>query len=102
MKSLSTICALIVALASGSAAYAADAYIEVDGTFGIDTRYNVKNSTRCEIDYALPEARPSGATWYLFAGNPTFCSFLNDSGVGFGVCGANNNSHWNTGNASDI
>ncbi|MBR4258907.1 MAG: hypothetical protein IKQ17_07745 [Kiritimatiellae bacterium] len=102
MKSLSTICALIVALASGSAAYAADAYIEVDGTFGIDTRYNVKNSTRCEIDYALPEARPSGATWYLFAGNPTFCSFLNDSGVGFGVCGANNNSHWATGKASDI
>lgn len=102
MKSLSTICALIVALASGSAAYAADAYIEVDGTFGIDTRYNVKNSTRCEIDYALPEARPSGATWYLFAGNPTFCSFLNDSGVGFGVCGANNNSLWKTGNASGI
>ena len=77
-------------------------YTEVDGTFGIDTGYCAKNSTRVEIDYALPEARPSGATWYLFAGNPTFCAFLNDSGVGFGVCGANNNSHWSTGNAPSV
>lgn len=102
MKRLSIICASIAALASGSAAYAADAYIEVDGTFGIDTRYNVKSSTRCEIDYALPEARPSGATWYLFAGNPTFCSFLNDSGVGFGICRPNSGDWWSTGNAPSV
>ena len=87
----------------GRTAYAADAYIEVDGTFGIDTRYNVKNSTRCEIDYALTEARPSGGTWYLFAGKPTFCAFLNNSGVGFGVAKANStDGHWSTGNASGI
>ncbi|MBR2838558.1 MAG: hypothetical protein IKE55_07240 [Kiritimatiellae bacterium] len=73
-------------------------YVEVDGSVGIDTGYCAKNSTRCEIDYELKEARPSGATWYLFAGNPTFCAFLNNSGVGFGIY----NDRWNIGNASGI
>ena len=58
MKALSIVGAVaLAALGVGRTASAADAYIEVDGTFGIDTRYNVKNSTRCEIDYALTEAR---------------------------------------------
>ena len=104
MKALPIVGAVaLAALGVGRTASAADAYIEVDGTFGIDTRYNVKNSTRCEIDYALTEARPSGGTWYLFAGKPTFCAFLNNSGVGFGIAKANStDGHWSTGNASGI
>lgn len=104
MKRLLIISAVALAASvMGRTACAADAYIEVDGTLGIDTRYNVKNSTRCEIDYALTDARPSGGTWYLFAGKPTFCAFLNDSGVGFGVAKANStDGHWSTGNAKDI
>ena len=103
MKNLLLIGVMAFAVSGmGRTAYATVAYIEVDGTFGIDTRYNAKNSTRVEIDYALTAERPSGATWYLFAGNPTFCAFLNNGGVGFGVCGANNNSHWSTDNASGI
>ena len=104
MKNLFLLGAVAFAVSGmGRTAYATDAYIEVDGTFGIDTRYNVKNSTRCEIDYTLPEARPSGDTWYLFAGKPTFCAFLNNSGVGFGVAKANStDGHWSTGNASSI
>ncbi|MBQ3288352.1 MAG: hypothetical protein IJH50_02965 [Kiritimatiellae bacterium] len=104
MKALSIVGAVaLAALGMGRVAYAADAYIEVDGTFGIDTRYNVKNSTRCEIDYALTEALPSGDTWYLFAGKPTFCAFLNNKGVGFGVAKANStDGHWSTGNALSI
>ena len=104
MKKLLTIGAVALAASvMGHTAYAADAYIEVDGTLGIDTRYNAKNSTRCEIDYALTDARPSGDTWYLFAGKPTFCAFINNSGVGFGVAKANStDGHWSTGNAKDI
>ena len=103
MKKLQKIGMVAAVLAIGNAAHATPAYVEVDGTFGIDTRYNVKNSTRCEIDYALTEVRPSGDTWYLFAGKPTFCAFLNDSGVGFGVAKANStDGHWSTGHAKDI
>ncbi len=92
-------CAAAVALAVHGTPVAP--YTEVDGTFGIDTGYCAKNSTRVEIDYALPEARPSGTTWYLFAGNPTFCAFLNDGGVGFGVAGTSD-SIWKTNLAKDI
>ena len=78
-------------------------YVEVDGTFGIDTGRYPKNATRCELDYSLTAVRPSGATWLPFAGYPTFCSLINDSGLGFGVVGTDTaHAVWVTGKAKAI
>ena len=48
---------VFAALVAASGVYAADPYIESDGTTGISTGYHLKPSSRVEVDFAfnLPE-----------------------------------------------
>lgn len=64
----------------------------------IDTLYYATSETRFELDYALTETRPSGATWYIFSGESQFGSFINDKGAGFVV----KTSQWKTTVAASV
>lgn len=64
----------------------------------IDTGYYATANTRLELDYALTEARPAGATWYVFSGESQFGSFIQDAGAGFVV----KTSQWKTGVAPSV
>ncbi len=64
----------------------------------IDTGYYATANTRLELDYALTDMRPSGATWYLFAGEKRLMAFLNDNGIGYGLP----KDRWVTGRAASI
>ena len=62
-------------------------YVEVDGTYGVDTGCYATDNTRVELDYALAATRPSGAGWNLFCGRPTFSAGINNDGLNFEVDG---------------
>ncbi len=64
----------------------------------IDTGYYATAYTRLELDYALTDLRPSGATWYLFAGEQRLMAFLNNSGIGYGLP----KDKWVTGRVASI
>ena len=52
----------VVAALAAASAFAADAYIESDGTTGISTGYRLKPTSRIEVDFALPTTvQTSGA-----------------------------------------
>ncbi len=71
---------------------------DADKHLYIDTEYFATASTRLELDYALTEERPSGATWYLFSGESQFGAFINNGGAGFVVRA----SQWKTGVAPAV
>ena len=53
MKKTAKILAALAALVAAPAAFAADAYIESDGTTGIDIGYRMNWNARVEVDFAL-------------------------------------------------
>ncbi len=71
---------------------------DADKHLYIDTEYYATADTRLELDYALTEERPSGATWYVFSGESQFGAFINDKGAGFVVKA----SQWKTGVAPSV
>jgi len=64
----------------------------------VDTEYFATADTRLELDYALTEERPLGATWYIFSGESQFGAFVQDKGAGFVV----KTSQWKTGVAPSV
>ncbi len=71
---------------------------DADKHLYVDTEYFATADTRLELDYALTEERPSGATWYIFSGESQFGAFINNNGAGFVVKA----SQWKTGVASSV
>ena len=71
---------------------------EADKHLYVDTEYFATADTRLELDYALTEERPLGATWYIFSGESQFGAFVNDKGAGFVV----KQSQWKTGVAPSV
>ena len=72
---------VVAALAAGSA-FAADAYIESDGTTGISTGYRMKPTSRVEVDFALTTveqtsgARLFGADYHTTALKLAFSLYI--------------------------
>ena len=71
---------------------------EADKHLYVDTEYFATADTRLELDYALTEERPLGATWYIFSGESQFGAFVQDKGAGFVV----KTSQWKTGVAPSV
>ena len=71
---------------------------DADKHLYVDTEYFATADTRLELDYALTEERPSGATWYVFSGESQFGAFINNNGAGFVVKA----SQWKTGVAPSV
>ena len=71
---------------------------DADKHLYVDTEYFATADTRLELDYALTEERPSGATWYIFSGESQFGAFVQDKGAGFVV----KTSQWKTGVAPSV
>lgn len=71
---------------------------DADKHLYVDTGYFATADTRLELDYALTEERPSGATWYIFSGESQFGAFINNNGAGFVV----KTSQWKTGVAPSV
>ena len=83
---------LLVMIGAAASAFAVQGvdnapYVEVDGTYGVDTGCYATDNTRIELDYAIAETRPNGAGWSLFYGRPTFGAGVNNDGLSFELDG---------------
>ena len=83
---------LLIMIGAAASAFAVQGaenapYVEVDGTYGVDTGCYPTDNTRVELDYALAATRPSGAGWSLFYARPTFAAGVNNDGLNFEVDG---------------
>jgi hypothetical protein len=74
----------------GAAACAEDAYIQSDGTSGMNTGYRMTARSRLEVDFALTETGYSLRLFGTSAYEPTFQTWFGTSGGGHFVFGASN------------
>ena len=88
MKKTSTFATAVLCTAFAAQGAGSAPYVVTDGTYGIDTGCYPTDNTRLELDYAIAEARPSGAAgWYLFCGRSAFSAGVNNDGLFFEVIG---------------
>ena len=88
----------VVAALTAVSAFAADAYIESDGTTGISTGYKLKPASRIEVDFALTTTteQTQGARLFGADYNTTTLKIA----LGFYISANNNNPCWVVGYGS--
>jgi len=87
MKMTSTFATAVLCTAFAAQGAGSAPYVEVDGTYGIDTGCYPTGNTRIELDYAVAEMRQSGESWALFYARPVFSAGVNKDGLNFEVDG---------------
>lgn len=87
----------VAAALAAASSFAADAYIESDGTTGISTGYRLKPASRVEVDFALPTTeQTSGSRLFGADYNTTELKIA----IGFYITGYNGNPCWVVGHGS--